>query len=217
MQDTLLENIKQAVIDSNAETIPVLTEKAIKAGFEPLDIIDKALVVGMRVVGEKYECGEYFLPHLIISASGLKKAMDILKPHLQSRNQEIKKAGTVVIGTVQGDIHEIGKTLVATMLSANGFEVHDLGVDVSIDKFIEAVREHNANVVGLSALLTTTMTVQRDIIEALKEHGLRKKVKVIIGGAPINKDWAEKIGADGFADDAMRAVAVLKELLWLKN
>ncbi len=213
MQDTLLENIKQAVIDSNAETIPVLTEKAIKAGFEPLDIIDKALVVGMRVVGEKYECGEYFLPHLIISASGLKKAMDILKPHLQSRNQEIKKAGTVVIGTVQGDIHEIGKTLVATMLSANGFEVHDLGVDVSIDKFIEAVREHNANVVGLSALLTTTMTVQRDIIEALKEHGLRKKVKVIIGGAPINKDWAEKIGADGFADDAMRAVAVLKELL----
>jgi 5-methyltetrahydrofolate--homocysteine methyltransferase len=213
MQDTLLENIKQAVIDSDAETIPVLTEKAIKEGFEPLDIIDKALVAGMQIVGEKYECGEYFLPHLIISASGMKKSMEILKPHLQSRNQEIKKAGTVVIGTVQGDIHEIGKTLVATILSANGFEVHDLGVDVSIDKFIEAVREHNANVVGLSALLTTTMTVQRDIIEALKEHGLRNKVKVIIGGAPVNKDWAEKIGADGFADDAIRAVAVLKELL----
>ena len=213
MHDTLLENIKQAVIESDAETIPVLTEKAIKEGFEPLDIIDKALVAGMQVVGEKYECGEYFLPHLIISASGMKKAMEILKPHLQSRNQEFKKTGTVVIGTVQGDIHEIGKTLVATILSANGFEVHDLGVDVSIDKFIEAVRAHNANVVGLSALLTTTMTVQRDIIEALKEHGLRDKVKVIIGGAPVNKDWAEKIGADGFADDAMRAVAVLKELL----
>jgi len=213
MQDTLLENIKQAVIDSDAEIIPVLTEKAIKEGLEPLDIIDKALVVGMQVVGEKYESGEYFLPHLIISASGMKKSMEILKPHLQSRNQVIEKAGTVVIGTVQGDIHEIGKTLVATILSANGFEVHDLGVDVSIDKFIEAVREHNANVVGLSALLTTTMTVQRDIIEALKEHGLRDKVKVIIGGAPVNKGWAEKIGADGFADDAMRAVAVLKELL----
>jgi len=213
MHDTLLENIKQAVIESDAETIPVLTEKAIKEGFEPLDIIDKALVVGMQVVGEKYESGEYFLPHLIISASGMKKSMEILKPHLQSRNQVIKKAGTVVIGTVQGDIHEIGKTLVATILSANGFEVHDLGVDVSIDKFIEAVREHNANVVGLSALLTTTMTVQRDIIEALKEHGLRDKVKVIIGGAPVNKDWADKIGADGFADDAMRAVAVLKDLL----
>ena len=208
-----MENIKQAHINSDAETIPVLTEKASQEGFEPLDIIDKALVVGMQVVGEKYECGEYFLPHLIISASGMKKAMEILEPHLQSRNQEIKKAGIVVIGTVQGDIHEIGKTLVATILSANGFEVHDLGVDVSIDKFIEAVREHNANVVGLSALLTTTMTVQRDIIEALKEHGLREKVKVIIGGAPVNKNWAEKIGADGFADDAMRAVAVLKELL----
>jgi len=213
MPDTLLENIKQAVIDSDAETIPVLTEKAIKEGFEPLEIIDTALVAGMQVVGEKYECGEYFLPHLIISASGMKKAMEILKPHLQSRNQEIEKAGTVVIGTVQGDIHEIGKTLVATILSANGFEVHDLGVDVSIEKFIEAIREHNANVVGLSALLTTTMTVQRDIIEALKEHGLRDKVKVIIGGAPVNKDWAEKIGADGFADDAIRAVAVLKDLL----
>lgn len=213
MQDTLLENIKQAVIDSDAEIIPVLTEKAIKEGLEPLDIINKALVVGMQVVGEKYESGAYFLPHLIISASGMKKSMEILKPHLQSRNQVIEKAGTVVIGTVQGDIHEIGKTLVATILSANGFEVHDLGVDVSIDKFIEAVIEHNANVVGLSALLTTTMTVQRDIIEALKEHGLRDKVKVIIGGAPVNKGWAEKIGADGFADDAMRAVAVLKELL----
>ena len=213
MHDTLLENNKQAVIDSDAETIPFLTEKAIKEGFEPLDIIDEALVAGMQVVGEKYECGEYFLPHLIISASGMKKAMEILEPHLQSRNQEIEKAGTVVIGTVQGDIHEIGKTLVATILSANGFKVHDLGVDVSIDKFIEAVREHNADVVGLSALLTTTMTVQRDILEALKEHGLRDKVKVIIGGAPVNKDWAEKIGADGFADDAMRAVAVLKELL----
>jgi 5-methyltetrahydrofolate--homocysteine methyltransferase len=213
MQDTLLENIKQAVIDSDAEIIPVLTEKAIKEGLEPLDIVDKALVAGMQVVGEKYESGEYFLPHLIISASGMKKSMEILKPHLQSRNQVIEKAGTVVIGTVQGDIHEIGKTLVATILSANGFEVHDLGVDVSIDKFIEAVREHNANVVGLSALLTTTMTVQRDIIEALKEHGLRDKVKVIIGGAPVNKGWADKIGADGFADDAMRAVAVLKDLL----
>jgi len=213
MPDALLENIKQAVIDSDAESILILTEKAIKEGFEPLDIIDKALVVGMQVVGEKYECGEYFLPHLIISASGMKKSMEILKPHLQSRNQEIKKAGTVVIGTVQGDIHEIGKTLVATILSANGFEVHDLGVDVSKDKFIEAVKEHNANAVGLSALLTTTMTVQRDVIEALEEQGLREKVKVIIGGAPVNKDWAEKIGADGFADDAIRAVAVLKDLL----
>ena len=213
MQKNLLENIKQAVINNNAEKIPVLTEKAIKEGYDPIDIIDKALVFGMQIVGEKYESGEYFLPHLIISANGMKKAMELLKPHLQSRNQEINSMGTVVIGTVQGDIHEIGKTLVATILSANGFEVHDLGVDVSIERFIKAVIEFNADVVGLSALLTTTMIVQRDIIEALKENGLRNKVKVIIGGAPVNKDWATKIGADGFADDAIRAVDLLKKLL----
>ena len=213
MQEILLENIKQAVINNDAEKIPVLTEKAIKEGYEPIDIIDKALVFGMQVVGEKYESGEYFLPHLIISANGMKKAMEILKPHLESREQEINSVGTVVIGTVQGDIHEIGKTLVSTILSANGFEVHDLGVDVPIEKFIQAVKEFNADVVGLSALLTTTMIVQRDIIEALKENGLRSKVKVIIGGAPVNKDWATKIGADGFADDAMRAVDLLKKLL----
>lgn len=213
MRDSLLEKIKQAVINSDAETIQDLTENAVNEGFEPIDIIDKALVLGMQVVGEKYECGEYFLPHLIISANGMKKAMEILKPHLQSRKQEIKKVGTVVIGTVQGDIHEIGKTLVATILSANGFEVHDLGVDVSIDKYIQAVKEFNADVVGLSALLTTTMTVQREIIEALKENGLRNKVKVIIGGAPVNLEWARKIGADGFADDAVRAVGILKKLL----
>ena len=213
MQEILLENIKQAVINNDAEKIPVLTEKAIKEGYEPIDIIDKALVFGMQVVGEKYESGEYFLPHLIISANGMKKAMEILKPHLESREQEINSVGTVVIGTVQGDIHEIGKTLVSTILSANGFEVHDLGVDVPIEKFIQAVKEFNADVVGLSALLTTTMIVQRDIIEALKENGLHSKVKVIIGGAPVNKDWATKIGADGFADDAMRAVDLLKKLL----
>ena len=213
MQEILLENIKQAVINNDAEKIPVLTEKAIKEGYEPIDIIDKALVFGMQVVGEKYESGEYFLPHLIISANGMKKAMEILKPHLESREQEINSVGTVVIGTVQGDIHEIGKILVSTILSANGFEVHDLGVDVPIEKFIQAVKEFNADVVGLSALLTTTMIVQRDIIEALKENGLHSKVKVIIGGAPVNKDWATKIGADGFADDAMRAVDLLKKLL----
>lgn len=213
MQDSLLEDIKQAVINSEAEKIPILAEKAIKKGFEPIDIIDKALVLGMQVVGEKFENGEYFLPHLIISANGMKKAMEILKPHLESRKQEIEKVGTVVIGTVQGDIHEIGKTLVATILSANGFEVHDLGVDVPADEFIKAVIEFNADVVGLSALLTTTMTVQREIIEALREKGLRNKIKVIIGGAPVSLEWARKIGADGFAGDAVRAVDVLKELL----
>jgi corrinoid protein of di/trimethylamine methyltransferase len=213
MLDTSLEEIEQAVINSRAEEISTLTENALAKGVEPIDIIEKALVQGMQIVGEKYEAGEYFLPHLIISADGMKKAMEILEPHLESREQKIKHLGTVVIGTVKGDIHEIGKTLVATILSANGYRVHDLGVDVSVDTFIQAIREFNADVIGLSALLTTTMTIQKDVIEALKKEGLRDSIKVVIGGAPVTSDWASKIGADGFADSAVSAVDVLKKML----
>jgi corrinoid protein of di/trimethylamine methyltransferase len=165
------------------------------------------------VVGEKYESGEYFLPHLIIAADGMKKAMALLEPELKSRGQQAEKLGTVVIGTVHGDIHEIGKTLVGTMLSANGFEVHDLGVDVKVEDFINKARETNADAIGMSALLTTTMTVQRDVIEALEDRGLRSSVKVVVGGAPVTAEWAERIGADGHADDAVSAVSLLKKLL----
>ena len=167
----------------------------------------------MQVVGDKYECGEYFLPHLIIAADGMKKAMALLEPELQSRGQQAEKLGTVVIGTVHGDIHEIGKTLVGTMLSANGFEVHDLGVDVKVEDFINKARETHANAIGMSALLTTTMTVQRDVIEALEENSMRSSVKVVVGGAPVTAEWAERIGADGHADDAVAAVNLLKKLL----
>jgi len=213
MPNTILEQIKQAVIESEAKIIPNLTERAVKEGIPPLEIINMALIAGMQEVGEKFEIGEYFLPHLIISANGMKQAMEILKPYLGEGIMKVKSLGTIVIGTVKGDIHEIGKTLVATMLSANGFTVHDLGVDVSVEEYINAVEEHNADAVGLSALLTTTMTIQRDVIEALKLRGLRDTVKVIIGGAPVNQDWANRIGADGFANDAVLAVALLKKLL----
>jgi 5-methyltetrahydrofolate--homocysteine methyltransferase len=213
MPNTVLEQIKQAVIESESEIIPNLTERAVKEGILPLEIINMALIAGMQEVGEKFENGEYFLPHLIISANGMKQAMEILKPYLGEGVTKVKSLGTVVIGTVKGDIHEIGKTLVATMLSVNGFTVHDLGIDVSVEEFINAAEEHNADAIGLSALLTTTMTVQRDVIEALKLRGLRDKVKVIIGGAPVNQDWANRIGADGFANDAVLAVSLLKKLL----
>lgn len=213
MQNNILEQIKRAVIESEAEIIPQLTELAIKEGIPPLDIINHALIVGMQVVGEKYEAGEYFLPHLILAATGMKQAMEIVKPLLGKGVAETQNLGTVVIGTVKGDIHEIGKSLVATMLSANGYTVHDLGVDVSVEDFIHAVEETNADAIGLSALLTTTMMVQRDVIEALKQKGLRDKVKVIIGGAPISEEWAKRIGADGFARDAVLAVALLKKLI----
>jgi len=213
MNTSLLDQIRQAVIESDAEKTVELTRQAIDAGLQPLEIINQGLVHGMQIVGEKYESGEYFLPHLIIAADGMKKAMALLEPELQSRGQQAEKLGTVVIGTVHGDIHEIGKTLVGTMLSANGFEVHDLGVDVKVEDFINKARETQANAIGMSALLTTTMTVQRDVIEALVNSGMRSSVKVVVGGAPVTAEWAERIGADGHADDAVAAVSLLKKLL----
>lgn len=213
MPENLLDQIKEAVIESQAEETVKITEKAVEEGYKPLEIINRALVPGMQTVGEKYECGEYFLPHLIIAADGMKRAMTLLKPHLQSQGQQIKKAGTIVIGTVEGDIHEIGKTLVATLLSANGFEVHDLGVDVAVEDFVQTTRDVQADAVGLSALLTTTMTVQRDVIKALEYSGVREKVKVIVGGAPVSQEWSDRISADGYADDALSAVALLRKLL----
>jgi corrinoid protein of di/trimethylamine methyltransferase len=167
----------------------------------------------MRIVGDKYASGEYFLPNLIVSASGMKQAMALLEPELKARRQELKSAGTVVIGTVRGDIHEIGKSLVATMLAANGFEVHDLGVDVPVDAFVSRVRDAGANLVGLSALLTTTMHGQKDVIEALAKAGLRGQVKVMVGGAPVTKKWADDIGADGWAQDAVAAVDLASRLV----
>ena len=213
MENSLLTQLKQAVIDSDSAQTVELTKQAVDAGFQPLEIINQGLVEGMQVVGDKYECGEYFLPHLIIAADGMKKAMALLEPELQSRGQQAEKLGTVVIGTVHGDIHEIGKTLVGTMLSANGFEVHDLGVDVKVEDFINKVKETQANAIGMSALLTTTMTVQRDVIEALEANSLRSSVKVVVGGAPVTAEWADRIGADGHADDAVAAVNLLKKLL----
>jgi corrinoid protein of di/trimethylamine methyltransferase len=153
-----------------------------------------------------------FLPHLVMAAKGMEKSMELLEPELEARQQSIENVGTIVIGTVQGDIHEIGKSLVGTMLSVNGFKVHDLGVDVPVMTFVEKVRETGANMLGMSALLTTTMTKQRDVIEALEDVGIRDQVKVLVGGAPVSQVWADEIGADGYAEDATQAVHVAEEL-----
>jgi corrinoid protein of di/trimethylamine methyltransferase len=213
MSRDLLEKIAASVVDGEPDLTVDITEQALAAGVEPMTIINEALLPGMRVVGQRFSDGEYFLPNLIVAAMGMKRAMARLEPELRARHQALKSAGTVVIGTVQGDIHEIGKTLVGTMLSANGFEVHDLGVDVSAEKFVETVRQTGASLVGLSALLTTTMTVQRTIVDALKAAGLRDKVKVMVGGAPVSAQWAADIGADGFAEDAVGAVDLAMRLL----
>jgi corrinoid protein of di/trimethylamine methyltransferase len=213
MSNELLAQITDSLVAGDPDATVAGARQALAAGLEPLAIIENGLVPGMRIVGDKYASGEYFLPNLIVSASGMKQAMAVLEPELKARRQELKSAGTVVIGTVRGDIHEIGKSLVATMLTANGFEVHDLGVDVPVDAFVARVREAGANLVGLSALLTTTMHGQKDVIEALGKAGLRGQVKVMVGGAPVTKKWADDIGADGWAQDAVAAVDLASRLV----
>jgi corrinoid protein of di/trimethylamine methyltransferase len=213
MSKDLLEKITTSIVDGEPDLTVEMTDQALAAGVEPMTILDEGLLPGMQIVGQKFSDGEYFLPNLIVAAMGMKRAMARLEPELRSRHQAVKTAGTVVIGTVQGDIHEIGKTLVATMLSANGFEVHDLGVDVPAERFVATVQQTGATLVGLSALLTTTMTVQRSIIEALRAAGLRDRVKVMVGGAPVSRQWADEIGADGYAEDAIGAVHLATRLV----
>jgi corrinoid protein of di/trimethylamine methyltransferase len=213
MSKDLLEKITTSIVDGEPDLTVEMTDQALAAGVEPMTILDEGLLPGMQIVGQKFSDGEYFLPNLIVAAMGMKRAMARLEPELRSRHQAVKTAGTVVIGTVQGDIHEIGKTLVATMLSANGFEVHDLGVDVPAERFVATVQQTGATLVGLSALLTTTMTVQRSIIEALRAAGLRDRVKVMVGGAPVSRQWADEIGADGYAEDAVGAVHLATRLV----
>jgi corrinoid protein of di/trimethylamine methyltransferase len=213
MSPDIFTQLKDSLIDGDPEAAVELTKLALAAGEEPMTIIRQGLMPGMDVVGQKFSDGEYFLPDLIIAAEGMKNAMALLEPELRARHQTLETAGIVVIGTVKGDIHEIGKSLVATMLSANGFTVYDLGVDVPKEAFIAKIQETGANILGMSALLTTTMTQQREVIKALEAAGLRAQVKVMVGGAPVTKGWAEEIGADDFAEDAMSAVQKAKNLV----
>lgn len=212
MED-LLTRLQEAVVNGEPEQARALAMQALEAGIAPLVAIERALNPGMQRVGERYENGDYFIPDLVMAAEAMKAAMQVFEPVLMARQEQRQVLGTVVIGTVAGDIHEIGKSLVATMLSAAGFQVHDLGVDVPATVFVDKVREVGADVVGLSALLTTTMRNQEVVIEALKEAGLRDSVKVIVGGAPASAEWAQTIGADGYAENAHEAVDVVKQLL----
>jgi corrinoid protein of di/trimethylamine methyltransferase len=213
MSIELYQKLTDSIVQCEPETTEALTRQALEAGLEPMDIIENGLSRGMQIVGDMFQCGDAFLPDLIIAADGMQRAMRILEPELRARQQMVQSAGTVVLGTVQGDIHEIGKSLVGTMLSANGFTVHDLGTDVPTDVFIAKVRETGANLLGLSSLLTTTMVVQKEVVEALEKSGLRQQVKVMVGGAPVTRAWCERIGADGYAEDASGAVQLARRLV----
>jgi len=212
MQETF-SAMRQSIIDGVPDTASVLAQQALAAGVGPLDAINHGYVPGMHDVGEQFARGEMFLPDMMASAEAMRSAMAVLEPELKRLGAERPMSGVVVLGTTKGDIHEIGKILVGTLLTAHGFRVHDLGVDVPGEKFAAKARELGADIVGVSALLTTTMRNQKGVIESLEKAGLRSTVKVMVGGAPVTRRWAEEIGADGYAKDAMSAVALARELV----
>jgi 5-methyltetrahydrofolate--homocysteine methyltransferase len=208
----MIAEITDAVFEGNLYDIEELVQEQLARGAAPLDVLD-AMMAGLQECGVKFEAGEYFLPELIKSGDAFKTGMAVLAPRLAQTPQKVQ--GTVVLGTVRGDVHDIGKNLVGFMLESAGFRVVDLGVDVSPEQFETAVRAHSPDVLGLSALLTTTMLGMGEVIERLERAGLREKVKVIIGGAPVSRRFAEEIGADAYASDASQGVREVKALLTL--
>lgn len=211
--EKLFKDMAQSIIDGDSDISVELAQKSIEMGIPPLDAITKGFVVGVNYIGDQFGLGEAFLPELVMAGEAMKAAVATLEPELIKLGEAREITGRVVLATVEGDIHEIGKTLVGTMLSASGFEVTDLGVDQPADKIIGKALEINADIIGLSALLTTTMVRQRELIEELDKENLRPRIKVMVGGAPITRDWAAKIKADGTSEDAVGAVALAKQLV----
>ncbi|MGD0942651.1 MAG: corrinoid protein [Acidimicrobiales bacterium] len=206
----LLDELRAAMVDGQSKQAVAKVNEGLDEGIDAGTLLREGLIAGMAEVGQLYEDGEIFVPEMLVAARAMTAALAVLKPHLVE--QGVEPSGKVAIGTTQGDLHDIGKNLVAMMLEGSGYEIVDLGVDVPAEKFIQAIRE-GANVVAMSALLTTTMTNMQTAIEAIKEAGLREQVRIIIGGAPITKTYADEIGADGYAEDASSAVRLVKEVL----
>lgn len=211
MKEALFEELASAVINLDLQSACNLARRVVDSGLNALEAIEQGLVKGLKVVGDKFGSGEYFLPELMRGAKVVQEAVKILEPRLSGTSSSTK--GTIVLGTVKGDIHDIGKNLVSTMLSANGVRVIDIGVDCSTEKFINKALEVNAQIIGASALLTLTITKQKELIETLEQKGLRDRFKVIVGGAAVDPTWAREIGADGYAENAHEAVNVVSRLL----
>lgn len=210
------EELYKAIVEGYSEDAEALARQLLDEGMPPMQIIDECMVPAIQEVGRLYETGDYFLPELMMGAEAMQAALKVIQPALRGEGARREVLGTVVIGTVAGDLHDIGKSIVATMLSANGFEVYDLGVDVTASQFLDKAREVNATILGMSALLPTTMPYMQRVIESAKEAGLRDQLIILVGGAPVTQAFAEKIGADGYADDAAGAVKVAKQLVTQK-
>ena len=212
-KELILEKLAAAVVDGVEEEAKILAQAAVSSQVEPLEAIEKGLSKGMEIVGGQFDSGEVYLPELLMAAASFNAAMAILTPEIEAQKKQVAKMGKVLIGTVKGDVHSIGKDIVASVLDTSGFEVTDMGVDNSSLEIIQEAEKIHADVIALSSLMTTTMPGQKEVIDMLKEMGLREKYFVIIGGGPVNQTWADRIGADGYGRSAIDSAALVKELI----
>jgi len=211
MMHPTLQSIFEAILEGDADQVQTNIQAALQAGIEPNLVLNEGMIAAMREVGARFEAGDFYVPEMLISARAMQGGMALLKPHLQQG--DVKSSGKVVIGTVKGDLHDIGKNLVALMLEGAGFEIKDLGTDVAAEDFIAALKAEKADILALSALLTTTMPSMKQTIEMVKAAGLRDQVKIIVGGAPVTEEYARLVGADGYSPDASRAVGLAESLM----
>lgn len=216
-KEQLLSNLSEAVVQGDEDLAAESARKALEANQDPLEMVEQGLSKGMEQIGQQFEAGDVFLPELLMASKAFNAAMELIKPELEAQKKSTTHSGTVVIGTVKGDMHSIGKNIVSILLETSGFEVIDLGVDNPALKFIQAAEQARADIIALSCLMTTTMPSQREVINTLKELGLREKYLVIIGGGPTNQGWADKIGADGYGQSAIDALRMVKELVAKKR
>lgn len=211
--ERIYEAMKKSIENYDSDAAVAAAKEAVAAGLDLLEAVEKGFALPIRELGEAFHRMDIFLPELTLGADAMKAGMEVLERALDERGGKVKKKAVVVIGTVEGDIHDIGKSVVATLLHANGYEVHDLGIDIPAQRIIEAAESHSADVIALSALLSTTMLYQRDVVELLTNKGLREKYFVLVGGAPVTQSWADEIGADAYAHDAFEAVQVLDDAM----
>ena len=216
-KEQILENLATAILEGDEDKARENARAALARQMDPLEAVEQGLSRGMAVVGQRFENGEAYLPDLLIATETFKAAIEILQPEIEAQQKQMAKKGTVVIGTVRGDMHSIGKNIVATVLETNGYDVVDIGVDNPALQFIEQARKAKADVIALSSLMTTTMPAQREVIETLEEMGVRDLYLVIVGGGPVNQEWADEIDADGYGETAIHAVELVQELLGLKK